>query len=109
MAEADIAEVLIEAATDFLVELRTFEGFDTKKFERLCEVLRQFREAWREYEYVPKDAVNVMLDLFPVPWAVADHYANRNKGADPQGILDAGITLNSLAKDCMDLPDNGRP
>ena len=108
MVDADsIADGLVEAATDFLVPLRTSAEFDLVKLERLCEVLRQFREAWRQSEYVPKDVANVMLDLFPVPWSVADHYANRNKGADPQIILDAAIALNGLAKDCMDPPDQG--
>ena len=99
--QSEATEALIGAAIEFLVPLRTFEGFDQGKFERLCEVLKQCKKAWEDSEYVPKQAAFIMLDLFPIPWAVADHYANRDKGADPETIIVAAGTLNSLAQDCM--------
>ena len=99
--QSDATEALFEAAIEFLVPLRTFEGFDQGKFERLCEVLKQCKKAWEDSEYVPKQAAFIMLELFPIPCAVARYYANRNKGADPETIINAAATLNSLAQDCM--------
>ncbi|HEY6332621.1 MAG TPA: hypothetical protein VI756_25080 [Blastocatellia bacterium] len=99
---------MVKAANEFLVSLRLLKGFDQEKFERLCQVLRQCKDVWRDREDIPKAAVVIMLDLFPVTSSLADRYAERpDKGVDGDEVFNAAVTLNSLAVDVVSPLDDG--
>src|SRR5262245_26842820 len=96
--DQDTVDALIDAFNDFVVPLHMRSGFDEAKFERLCDVLRRCRRQWATQDYIPKRAADVLIDLFPLTLACADIY----RGAEKDGIREAAVSLNSLAKDAVE-------
>lgn len=90
-------DVLFRAAEEFLVSLRIGDGFDEKKFEQLSNVLSRCKEEWSNSEYVPKLAVEILVDLFPLTEGCSYLY----KEPQAQRIRDAALQLNDLIKDAV--------
>jgi hypothetical protein len=93
----NIVNSLFEATNEFLLPLRMGEGFDQKKYENLCDILRLCRDEWLNSEYVPKLAVEIMVDFYPLIEACTHIY----KGKESERVFDAAVYVNNLAKDAV--------
>jgi hypothetical protein len=98
-SDPDLVEDLVEAATDFVVSLRSNEGLVEARYDRLVEMLRQCADAWRESDQIPRRAVNALVDLQPAAIAAADAY----RPVERDRILDQVIRLGDEVRDVVAL------
>ncbi len=97
--QARIVDELVEAATDFVVSLRSNEGFNEEQYDRLVVMLRRCADAWRESDQIPRKAVNALVDLQPAAIAAADAYGP----AERDLILNRVIRLGDEVRDVVAL------
>lgn len=53
------------AAARLLVSLRLGRGVDQDEADALANALREYAEAWKTSDMIPKSAVNLFVDLAP--------------------------------------------
>ncbi|MEU3625158.1 hypothetical protein [Amycolatopsis coloradensis] len=94
---AGITDRLAESWDDFIVALRSNEGFQKAYYEKLVEVLREAAREWSNADAIPRLAANVLVDIVPVTQSAADAY----KEPVRQQIYDAGHELYDLVIDCV--------
>src|SRR2546421_144263 len=99
MLKVDIIHDLLQAAEAFSVPLRTGQGWNERRFQELCSVLRACAREWSDSHTVPKTAVNVIVDLFPAVESCS-HLAFY-QGEEAQRIRDGAMTLGDLIRDCF--------
>jgi hypothetical protein len=90
---------LIDSASQFLVALRSSEGLNETLHSRLVEALRRCADDWRDVGYIPRLAVNVLVDIQPTMLAAADAYEpdERNR------IIEHAIRLGDLIRNTVKL------
>ena len=92
-----MADRLMDAWGDYIVALRSNEGFKEDLYDRLVSVLRDCAPEWRDAEAIPKLAVNVLVDIVSVSQAAADSYPEPVR----QRIYDASFELYDLIIECV--------
>jgi hypothetical protein len=94
-----IVDDLVDAVTDFVVSLRSNEGFDEVRYDRLVWMLRRCADAWRDSDRIPRKAVNALVDLQPAATAAADAYRPEERDR----ILDRVVRLGDEVRDVVAL------
>ncbi|MBE1470724.1 hypothetical protein [Kibdelosporangium phytohabitans] len=94
---ADVTAQLVDASGDFLVALRSNEGFQQDLYDRLVGVLRDCAREWREADVVSKLAADVLVSIVPASWAAAESYAEPER----QRIMAASFALYELVGECV--------
>jgi len=92
-----IADRLMDAWGDYIVALRSNEGFKEDLYDRLVSVLRDCAPEWRDAEAIPKLAVNVLVDIVSVSQAVAESYSEPVR----QRVYEASFELYDLIVECV--------
>jgi hypothetical protein len=93
------AERLEQASGDFLVALRSNDGFLRPLYDRLADALRECAAAWRGQDRIPRLGANVLVDIVPATQAAADAYPEPVR----QQIYDASFELADLVAECVAL------
>ncbi|WP_054054487.1 hypothetical protein [Alloactinosynnema sp. L-07] len=93
----DAAEWLARTSADFVVALRSNEGFRRDLFERLVSALEDCAVEWAGRDCIPRLAANVLVELVVSVQAAADAY----EGPLRQEILDASYELFDLVVACV--------
>ncbi|WP_424187902.1 hypothetical protein ACOBQX_08585 [Actinokineospora sp. G85] len=94
---SDAVDRLLDAWGDYIVALRSNEGFKEDLYDRLFSVLRECEREWRDTEAIPKPGVNVLVDIVSVSQAVADSYPEPVR----QRIYDASFELYDQIIECV--------
>lgn len=90
---------LLKAVEGFVVRLRQGEGFDKRRFDRLCKVLRACAKEWSQADAIPKVAANVLVDLFPAIESCS--YLPFYRDGEAQRIRDAAQKIGELVRECV--------
>ena len=88
---------LIAAAEEFLVPLRVAEGFHEDKFRKLVLALQACKAQWAIVDSIPKRAVGVLVDLFPLTLGCSDTYS----GLEADQVTKAAYDLDILVSDVV--------
>lgn len=99
---ADVTDRLVSAASDFLVALRSNQGFQDDLYEALASSLRDCTSEWRGVDSIPRLATTVLVEIVPAAQAVADSYDEPVR----QRIMDASFELYDLIIECV-APESG--
>jgi hypothetical protein len=83
---------LEEATVDFLVALRSKDGFQQDLYNRLVDVLRECVPVWQDADSIPRSVVSLLVEIVPSAQASADLYPEPVR----QRILDASFELYDL-------------
>ncbi|WP_369776477.1 hypothetical protein [Streptomyces sp. R33] len=83
---------LVGAWLSFDEGLRSGSGFDVEAYERLRRVLRGCAVAWAGCDAVPREGVNVLVDVFPATEANARLY----EGEVADQVMEAAYELHAL-------------
>lgn len=94
---AGATDRLVEAWDDYIVPLRSNEGFQEERYEALAAALRNCASEWRDAESIPRLAANVLVDVVPLSQAAAEAYEEPVR----QQIMDASFTLYDLVIECV--------
>lgn len=93
----DEAERLEVASGDFIVALRSNDGFREDLYGRLVAVLQECARAWQGADCIPRLAVNVLVDIVPAVQGSAEAYPEPVR----QQIYDSSFTLVDLIQECV--------
>lgn len=93
----DVTNRLAETWADYVVALRSNEGFQEDLYNALVQALRDCAHEWRHADSIPKLAANVLADIVPLSQAAAGAYAEPTR----KRIMDASFELYDLITECV--------
>lgn len=98
-AVSGVAQRLEQASGDFLVALRSNDGFSQELYDELADALRACASAWQDEDSIPRLGANVLVDIVPATQAAADAYPEPVR----QRVYDASFALYDLVAECVAL------
>lgn len=93
----DVTNRLADAWGDYIVALRSNEGFQEDLYDRLAGALRECAAEWQDADSIPKLAANVLVDIVSVSQSAAGAYDEPVR----KRIMDASFELYDLVNDCV--------
>jgi len=93
----DLSTRLAAAWGDFIVALRSNEGFQDDLYTALVRVLRDCAPGWWQVHAIPKLGANILVEIVPATQAAAEAYAEPVRTR----VLDASFELYDLVIECF--------
>ncbi|KAK2765632.1 hypothetical protein FQN54_008486 [Arachnomyces sp. PD_36] len=94
-----VADQLVETWLEFATALRMKKGFNDEQYQHLQSALKELATEWADLDHLPRDVVNVLVDVFPVMESNAGVYTGELK----EKIMDAAFSLHDLVQECVAL------
>lgn len=93
------ASELSASIGNFLIPLRTGEGFSVEHYDALCKALRDFGTEWASSDVIPKAIASACIDLLVVVESSQELY----HGDERKRIAGAGGTLFDLVQSICEM------
>lgn len=97
MTKIEELKELFLSGDGLLVLLRLGDGLDKSKFDRICCILKDLKEEWKNSDYIPKMAVDIFIDFYP---AIESSYGLYND-EEMEEIIEAADIIMELIRDCV--------
>ena len=94
---SDLSTRLADAWGEFIVALRSNEGFRADPYAALVGVLRDCAPGWWQVDAIPKSGANVLVEIVPATQAAAEAYDEPVRTR----VLDASFELYDLVVECF--------
>lgn len=93
----ELLEELLIGNDGLLISLRMAEGLNKEKAEQIYKVLADLAVDWKDQNYIPKKAVDLFIDIYPVMLNQSDYYSEE-KAIE---ILDCMDKIIDLIRRCI--------
>ncbi|WP_244209307.1 hypothetical protein [Paenibacillus ferrarius] len=92
----NLEEVLI-GDEGVLISLRMGDGLNKGKVEEACTILDKLAIMWSETDSIPKKAVDLFINIYPVLMTSQEHYSEH----EAREIMDAADQLMIKVINCV--------
>lgn len=96
-SDLEFLEQLLIGEDGMLLSLRMGDGLQEKKVQQVIDVLGKLSKEWSGSECIPKKAVDLFIDIFPVMQSSCDWYSE----AEVIKIMDAADQIVNSIRDCI--------
>lgn len=95
----DNFEQLLIGDDGLLVSLRMGEGLQKEKVQQIICVLGKLSKEWESSDCIPKKAVDLFIDIFPVIQSSCSWYSDE----EAEDIMDAADRIIDSIRNCINL------
>lgn len=93
----DMLEKLLLDDDGLLISLRMADGLNKDKAEQVYKVLIELAEEWKGQDAIPKKAVDLFIDIYPVMLGQSDYYGEK----EAIEIMDCCLKIMDLIRECI--------
>lgn len=93
----EFLEQLLIGEDGMLLSLRMGEGLQEKKVQQIIDVLVKLSKEWSGSDCIPKKALDLFIDIFPVMQSSCDWYSEE----ETIKIMNAADRIIDSIRDCI--------
>ncbi|GGE21374.1 hypothetical protein GCM10011571_24330 [Marinithermofilum abyssi] len=93
----DMLEKLLVGDEGLLISLRFGDGLNKNNLEKVFNILETLAEEWSDEHCIPKKAVDLFVDIYPVMVSACKLYDKKEE----MEILNAADKIMDLIRECV--------
>lgn len=93
----EILEELLIGEDGILLSLRMGDGLQEEKVKQVIDIIAKLSEEWFGSDCIPKKAVDLFIDIYPVMQSTCDWYSE----TEATKIMDSADRIIDSIRDCI--------